>query len=126
MDLRAIVLNVFAMSFIILALMLFLDLLNIDLNSPPPIKKLKQVLTIEGLDMNPSDDFCREKGTKFSCEDLTDKNCNKASCCVLLNGDKCVSGSADGPTFKTSKGEKVNVDYYYHQNRLYGENVEEV
>ncbi len=126
MDLRATVLNIFVVVFIILALMVLIDLLGIDLRPPPVTKKLTQIVTIEGLEkidttirMSPADDFCT-KSSKSSCEKLTDKNCNKTSCCVLLNGIKCVSGSEDGPTFKTNKGEKVSVDYYYYQNKCYG------
>ena len=119
MDLRTTALNIFVGVFLILALMVLLDLLGVNLSSPPATTKvLKQVVTIEGLEMNSADDFC---STKSSCEKLTDKNCNKTSCCVLLNGEKCVSGAEDGPTFKTSNGEKVNVDYYYFQNKCYGD-----
>jgi hypothetical protein len=119
MDLRTTVLNIFVAVLIIIALMVILDLVGVNLSSPPAATKvLKQVVTLEGLDMNSADDFC---SSKPSCEKLTDKNCNKTSCCVLLNGEKCVPGAEDGPTFKTNKGEKVNVDYYYFQNKCYGD-----
>ena len=121
MELRTIVLNIFVAAFIILAFMVLLDLLGVNLSSPPKTTKvLKQVVTLEGLEMNFADDFCSSTN-KQSCEKLTDSNCNKTSCCVLLNGEKCVSGAEDGPTFKTNKGEKVDVDYYYFQNKCYGE-----
>ena len=120
MDLRTTVLNIFAGVFLIVALLVMLDLLGVNLSSTPDTTKiLKQVVTIEGLDMSSADDFC--SSTRHSCEKLTNKNCNKTSCCVVLNGEKCVSGAEDGPTFKTSNGEKVSVDYYYFQNKCYGD-----
>ena len=38
----------------------------------------------------------------------------------MLNGEKCVAGNQDGPTFKTDSGEDITVDYYYYQNKCYG------
>lgn len=52
-----------------------------------------------------------------SCGKLTNQNCNLTACCVVLNGKKCVPGNKDGPTFKTLKGEPIEIDYYYYQNK---------
>jgi hypothetical protein len=62
------------------------------------------------------------KGVKKSCTKLTKKNCNATTCCVMLNGKKCVAGNQDGPTFKTDSGKDIKVDYYYYQNKCYGNN----
>ncbi len=56
-----------------------------------------------------------------SCNNLTKDNCNKVSCCVHINGNKCVAGSNNGHTYKTDKnGEKIHVDYYYYKNKCVG------
>ena len=81
---------------------------------------------IESLD-SMADAFCKtEEGSQSSlnkkCLELTNKNCNLTSCCVLLNGEKCVAGSIRGPTFNTDKnGKSKPFDYYYYQNKCFGE-----
>jgi len=55
------------------------------------------------------------------CNKLTTSNCKSSSCCVLLNGTKCVAGGAKGPTFQTdSSGNSINADFYYYQNKCFG------
>ena len=74
------------------------------------------------INLNPVSDFCKSSSAslKESCAKLTKKNCNSTSCCIVLNGEKCVAGNQDGPTFKTDSGEDITVDYYYYQNKCYG------
>ena len=72
--------------------------------------------------VDPAGDFCStHTGSSHtlieSCGKLTNQNCNLTSCCVMLNGKKCVPGNKDGPTFKTLKGEPIEIDYYYYQNK---------
>ena len=75
---------------------------------------------------NPSDSFCKShEGAsdtlEKSCNNLTNNNCNSVSCCISLNGSKCVAGKQNGPTFQTDpSGNKINFDYYYYQNKCYG------
>jgi len=101
-------------------------------------KQLKEVVTIEtmttpdnskiDLQMDSSMSFCQNheyfpSGSTLekSCDGLTNENCKSVSCCILLNGEKCVAGGASGPTFKTeTDGTKRNVDYYYYQKKCYG------
>jgi cytoskeletal protein RodZ len=156
---------------VIFALIIFIDISNINLNPDESNKKVVQVVNIEALknkkkskkskktdttneetttneatttdtiddtneivpppepdkpntsiNMSPVDDFCKSNSAslKESCNKLTKKNCNSTSCCVILNGKKCVAGNQDGPTFKTESGEDITVDYYYYQNKCYG------
>ena len=103
------------------------------------LKEVVEVVTIEkmtrnsnntntDLELDNSVSFCKThehlpSGTTLedSCDGLTNENCKSVSCCVLLNGEKCVAGGADGPTFKTEKdGSKRNVDFYYYQKKCYG------
>jgi len=56
-----------------------------------------------------------------SCGQLTNSNCSTTSCCILANGNRCLAGSASGPTFLTNTdGSNINVDYYYYQGKCYG------
>ena len=69
--------------------------------------------------------FCENQTGKISkCETLTQKNCNKTSCCVWLNNNqsdnKCVKGNKNGPTFNTDKNGKKSS--YYFMNKCYGDN----
>jgi hypothetical protein len=165
---RSNVLNIFIGVIVIFALIIFIDVTNLNMNPDPENKKVVQVVNIEGLknkkkskqtntatdtdepvtndpvisepviddpvlppepnkpcttiNLNPISDFCKSNSAslKESCTKLTKKNCNATSCCVVLNGNKCVAGNQDGPTFKTDSGKDITVDYYYYQNKCYG------
>lgn len=54
------------------------------------------------------------------CGELTEKNCNSTSCCLWLNGQNCVAGSANGPTFRTTGGKNIDIKYYSYKNNLVG------
>jgi len=128
------ILNVFIMVVLIFALISFISLLGITLNSEYTPKKLIQSVTIEGLENSPNTSIVINKNAAFCekyrgssgslndmCSKLTDKNCNSTSCCVLVNGEKCAAGNAEGPTFNTDRnGKTKNIDYYYYQNKCYG------
>jgi hypothetical protein len=150
---RSYILNIFIGVICIFALIIFIDVSNINLNLNPDksTKKLVQVVNIEALknkknsteedteediplpapepnksnisiNMSPVDDFCKSNSAslKESCGKLTKKNCNATSCCVMLNGKKCVAGNQDGPTFQSESGQDIPIDYYYYQNKCYG------
>ena len=165
---RSIILNIFIGVIFIFAVIIFLDVININLNTEQTNKKVVQVVNIEALknnkkskkthtttttndvnttdntsndstttttneipsppesntsiNLNPISDFCKSSSSslKESCGKLTKNNCNATTCCVMLNGKKCVAGNQDGPTFKTESGEDINIDYYYYQNKCYG------
>lgn len=72
-------------------------------------------------------EFC-EKNKNFpdkieSACNTTDKNsCKKSSCCVLLGGEKCVSGSELGPAYRNNYSDFTvrNRDYYFYNGKCYG------
>ena len=107
---------IFCLAIIILFLFLFL-LNNLNTNENKVIENLDSM----------ADAFCKtEEGSQMElnnkCQQLTNKNCSLTSCCVLLNGEKCVAGSIRGPTFNTDKnGKSKPFDYYYWQNQCFGE-----
>lgn len=56
------------------------------------------------------------------CQQLTSDNCKSTSCCVWTSEQQCVAGRVDGPTFNTDKhGKTQKLDYYYFENKCYGE-----
>lgn len=76
--------------------------------------------------------FCRKYHGKSheleeACKKLTNDNCKTSGCCVLANventGLKCMAGDKQGPTYQTdNNGNDINFDYYYYQNKCYGDN----
>ena len=75
---------------------------------------------------NSSDAFCKEyQGSSgaldVKCKKLTQNNCNSSSCCIWTSNNQCVAGGKNGPTFNSdSKGKTRALDYYYFQNKCYG------
>jgi hypothetical protein len=57
-----------------------------------------------------------------ACQHVDPNVCASTSCCVLLGGSKCVSGSKTGPTMQSHYNNPVipNLDYYYYQGKCYG------
>lgn len=56
------------------------------------------------------------------CNTLDKNVCASTSCCVLLGGEKCVSGDLSGPTIKSNYSDHtiINRDYYYYQGKCFG------
>jgi len=93
MDIKYI-LKIFIVVFLILSLILFINMIGLNLNEPDVPKKLLQVVTIEGLTpaSSSSNAFCDvNKGyiLEQSCNKLTKYNCGLASCCVWAKNNKC-------------------------------------
>lgn len=133
-SLRLYVFYIFIVVLIIFTVLLIIDLFNINLNDNQN-KKLVEVVTIEGLDnmnvnelpisINPAVDFCKSNvdsnDMQEKCGKLTETNCNKTSCCVWLNKEKCVPGDQNGPTFKTDKlGNNIEIINFNYRNKCYG------
>jgi hypothetical protein len=129
---KTFILNVFIFVLIFFIIIIFIDITGLNLNQQEPPQKLLKTITIETMNnltlpsMNKYDDFCKghigsTDKLESSCNNLTNSNCNEVSCCVNLNGNKCVAGNERGPIYKTEKtGDKINVDYYYYKNKCYG------
>lgn len=84
-------------------------------------------------------DFCNRDMSNHNtihkkCGALSEAVCNKTSCCTFVNGktvpkksgdkpkkiSKCMGGSVGGPTYNKDGDVRFNVDYYFYQNRCYG------
>ena len=120
-------LKTFIVVFLILSGIVFINSIGLNLNDPDISKKLLQVVTVEGLDtILPSNKaFCEtNKGFNLetSCNNLTKYNCGLTSCCVWTSDNKCKAGNKSGPTFNSNASGKTNsLDYYFFQNKCYGE-----
>jgi hypothetical protein len=57
-----------------------------------------------------------------TCNSIPSNYCASTTCCVLLGGDKCVSGNQYGPTFRANFTDKLikNKDFYYYLGKCYG------
>jgi len=69
-------------------------------------------------------DYYKNQPTQLeaACQKLDKNTCASTSCCVLLGGAKCVSGTEQGPTVKSNFSDIYvrNRDYYYYQGKCYG------
>jgi hypothetical protein len=56
------------------------------------------------------------------CNAIDAASCAATTCCVLLGGQKCVSGNQAGPTMKANYSDFLikNKDFYYYQGKCYG------
>ena len=57
-----------------------------------------------------------------ACNNMDTNSCKSSNCCVLIGGEKCVSGNSQGPTYKNNYSDFLikNRDYYYFNNKCYG------
>ena len=72
-----------------------------------------------------SDDIClKYSGDSVElnkkCNALSLSNCSIPNCCILVNGVKCVAGNVNGPMYLTENGMDIDSQYYWHQNKCYG------
>ena len=116
--------EIIAVVVIIIGALTFMALLNINLNETKNTT-IQKVVTIESFDNKLlGESLCSSKTSPSElnslCNQLTQKNCQVAGCCVWLNGNKCVGGSKDGPIFQTENGKKLNIDYYYYKGKCFG------
>jgi hypothetical protein len=81
----------------------------------------------------PETSFCEHSKTnggamQKQCSALTKNNCGAVACCIwgIDSSERkaqCMVGSKGGPMYSTDvKGEPVNIDTYYYQNKCYGAN----
>jgi hypothetical protein len=134
---------------IIVGLLVYIKFKDIDLNKIPT-KKLTQTVTVDtyvnresfsngngvsnlekvvqDFDFSGQNSFCESyRGNSpqlnVACNELTDENCSSIPCCVLVqgqNGNKCMAGGINGPTFKKdANGNLISMDAYYYEGKQY-------
>ena len=125
---------------IMLGLMIFFSLHDIDMKPSVKTSGTNKIVGIEAFDNKakgkedkleaPADHFCEDmKGKSHElethCNSFTEQSCKYSSCCVYASIDgseKCMAGGEDGPTFgRNDDGTKKNIDYYYYKNKCYGD-----
>jgi len=59
---------------------------------------------------------------ELKCNSLHEDVCASTNCCVLLGGQKCVSGNEKGPTVQANYSDFTikNRDFYYYKGKCYG------
>jgi hypothetical protein len=57
-----------------------------------------------------------------ACNSIDVNTCASTNCCVLLGGEKCVSGEENGPTMSSNYNDPllVNREFYYYQGKCFG------
>ena len=124
-------------AYIILVVVIFFTLLTLlsilgVTFTPIEDKHIQKVVTIESFaDSDFSDGLCEKHSAEpheieSKCRELTEDNCNSTSCCVWLNGQTCVGGNKNGPTYHSDGDKDIDVSYYHHKNTCKGDcpNVE--
>jgi hypothetical protein len=117
--------NIITVVVVFLTLLVLFAILGVNFD-PVVDKHVEKVVTIESF--GPSSraesacDRFHDDPKKIDgwCQSLSKKGCVASSCCVLLNGNKCVGGSKSGPTFHTSNGKDVDYDHYHHRDNCIG------
>jgi hypothetical protein len=64
------------------------------------------------------DDFCKSDDLAVienKCSSLSKETCNIPTCCILINGTRCIAGDVKGPSFFTDH------DFFYYRNKCYPE-----
>jgi len=111
-------LKIFPVFLFILSIIILINWVYVNIVSKNVLEGLKSMLT------SGQQSFCESHsgfGLEQSCSKLTNNNCNLTSCCVWTSNNKCKAGDASGPTFNSDeKGKTVELDYYYFQNKCYG------
>jgi len=83
---------------------------------------------VQDFDFSGPNSFCESyRGNSpqlnVACNGLTDENCSSIPCCVLVqgqNGNKCMAGGINGPTFKKdANGNLISMDAYYYEGKQY-------
>ena len=108
-----------------LTLILVFQILGVKF-SPVEDKHIEKVVTIESFDTEPSNEVIPDnndhdhKALHDTCTTHSKRACKTASYCVLLDGESCVGGNGQGPSYLTKNGNKVDYKYYYHKHKCYG------
>jgi len=122
---RDIVYNIYILVIFIFITLLLFDLMNI--NFVDSEKKIVKEIIYENFSTQTNNDsFCSTSKNSIEqekkCNNLTNDNCLVTNCCVLLNDNKCVSGSITGPSYHTDdNGKDINMLFYKHKNKCYGD-----
>ena len=115
---------------ILLTLIIVFNILGVNF-SPIQNKHIQKIVTIESFESKADPETITKVHKNepaelhSTCQNNSKKTCDISSYCVLLNGEQCVGGNENGPTYLTNDGEKVDVNYYTHKGKCYGKDCPE-
>lgn len=124
--------EVFLIIFVLIFAMMIISMYNLDM-SPDSLRhadtanQLKISTTIEGFDKIGNQTFCDKYSSNpnnlnTECGKFGEGTCNTTKCCVWLNGEKCVAGDKNGPTFMSDDdGKQIEVKKYMFRKKCYGD-----
>ena len=71
--------------------------------------------------------FCKQQDNIMvnideKCNKLSKDVCATTECCILMGGEKCINGNAEGPKNRITYSDTSikNKDFYYYQGKCYG------
>lgn len=113
--------NIILLSILIIGTLAVFSGFNDKFSDVPPFNDdNKRVVTVEAF----SENFCKKfssnpKELRTPCNQLGKTGCPTVSCCVLLNGKKCVPGNKSGPIYHTENGIPIENKYFYYKGKCY-------
>ena len=126
-------LYVFYVVLAFLTLLTLFSLLDINFNTKKNNNKISKIVSIEafeteklGINADMATSHCEKYDStphliEKKCNTFSSRSCNASSCCVWVNGGKCVAGNKNGPTYHTDNtGKNIDVLYYHHKNKCVG------
>jgi len=137
--------SIVMVSLVMFGIVLLIKRFDIDMDVNKTNGQPVRVVTVEGLDNlstnatmdndtnmdmknDGSESFCDKYKSQPSeldtkCSGLTEKSCDATSCCVFINGERCVAGNKNGPMFRTSAetNENIDIKHYKHKGVCFGD-----
>lgn len=109
----------------LLTIIIIFNILDINFN-PNKNTHIEKVVTIENFETHPTLDTLPQSvdydlhKTHLTCKGLSNKSCNNASFCVLIDNEQCVGGTHEGPTYNTQNKKPISYSSYMHKGKCYG------
>lgn len=102
---------IISLSIIFFTIIIYFSINEYNFNKKKNFKKQFVVETFKEMNKSLCDTSISKDKINDNCKKLTKDNCKLIECCVLLNGEKCVGGDKNGPTYVDT-----DYDYYHHKN----------
>jgi uncharacterized protein (DUF2249 family) len=117
--------TIFTIVIIFISVLILFEILNFNLNNNGGENKKR--LVVESFGPSSTNEFIEKvndhdpvKLNKI-CNSFSTDSCKNSSFCVLLDGNKCVGGNSNGPTFLTQDGKDITFTNYIHKDVCRGQ-----
>lgn len=117
--------TIFTIVIIFIAVIILFEILNFRLYDNGGVNK--KLLVIEPFGPSSTNEFIEKVNdhdpVKLNniCNSFSTDSCKNSSFCVLLDGERCVGGNSNGPTFLTQDGKDINYKNYIHKDVCSGQ-----